>query len=185
VRSAFFGGPASLWRYTRVDSYESSPASSPARSSERASTSRWLSTNTMSLRRDGRGENTVDDEPAGLQEHRPRPDRHQPAKAGASATPGRISKALEGQSHAADSVSPSGLRFATSVTRAHPELCHQGARATTRLDFHSSRRAEAAHAKCHRPARSTTVVGKLAGAQERKLGSPRAVRRFRSAQRSG
>jgi len=44
-----------------------------------------------------------------------------PAKVGAGATPGaRISKALEGQSHAADSIKPQGLRFASSVTRTQP-----------------------------------------------------------------
>jgi hypothetical protein len=31
-----------------------------------------------------------------------------------------------GQSRAADSVKPQGLRVASSVTRAHPKLCHRG-----------------------------------------------------------
>lgn len=45
-----------------------------------------------------------------------------PATKGAGATPGaRISNALEGQSRAADSVKPQGLRFASSVTRTHPD----------------------------------------------------------------
>ena len=57
-------------------------------------------------------------------------------------TGARISKALEGQSRAADSVSPSGLRFATSVARAHEEVSHEGERAS-RLDRHPSRCATA------------------------------------------
>jgi hypothetical protein len=40
-----------------------------------------------------------------------------PPTTGAGATPGRIFQPLAGQSRAADSVSPTGLRFATSITR--------------------------------------------------------------------
>ncbi len=51
-------------------------------------------------------------------------------------TGARISKALEGQSRAADSVKPQGLRFASSVTRAQNRVSHQGASASRQLDFH-------------------------------------------------
>ena len=49
-------------------------------------------------------------------------------------TGARIFKALEGQSRAADSVSPNGLRFATSVTRTRPKGSHQPT-ATVHLTF--------------------------------------------------
>jgi transposase len=51
-------------------------------------------------------------------------------------TGARISKALEGQSRAADSVKPQGLRFASSVTRAQNRVSHRGAPASSQLDFH-------------------------------------------------
>ena len=64
-----------------------------------------------------------------LQEHRQRLGRRRGKGGRERDTGARISKALEGQSRAADSVKPQGLRFASSVTRAHPQISHRGAQA--------------------------------------------------------
>ena len=61
-------------------------------------------------------------------------------------TGARIFSALEGQSRAADSVSPYGLRFATSVARTRRKGSHQQ-RARRPLDFHPSRASTATPAK--------------------------------------